>query len=349
LNNLPFTLIELGLLACLMAACLANVRQHKAMLLLLPFAIACAAGAAVGYPKSAYHLLLIGVIWAASLRTHWSKTSRRLVKAGAISSLLVVFVISVALSDWQLEMKITAPQLFSVWALILLLTSDRSFRIPVAITIIFDMMISLQVAARGVLLGDLFALLSVRRNPRIIRRFIPLFAVLSTLLYILVYPIFVLMGSDDFLSGSLSNFQRSLLNFQAVIDIVGVPFTLNETGIFAAASELQYSHDSDSLTVHNLLLAFGLFNGLIPALWLGYLILRILRQLALGPYLPIGLYLYFVMLLGPDSSVTRYSLILLTSLLVISGGIPTRASVSTSGRALRAPTPLASAHNEGHL
>jgi uncharacterized membrane protein len=126
-----------------------------------------------------------------------------------------------------------------------------------------------------------------------------------------------LYAGQDLIQETASNSQRALMNIASLTNSFNNLITLDETAVFDVVSEYQYSHDSSNLTVHNLFLSFSLFNGLLPAIILLTVVMVGIRRLSGTSYLPIGVFVYFLMLLGPDSFETRYALLLLVALVVI--------------------------------
>jgi len=313
---------ELALFAALFFVCMANVRRYPLLLLLLPLTFFCIAMALLGYTKSAYHLLLVGLAFYATRPVIWPTLGKAFVKYFLIAILFYLSFQEILTSDWSFQNKVMVPQFYYLWGAILILNgAKRNWLTNVAILlIVLDFIVSFYVSARGMMIGSALALLFFV-NGLSSRHAAILFVLLSgSVLYTFVLPYVLLYSNSFFINETASNVQRSLMNISALLASTDSIITLDEFKIYGSAADHMYSHDDSNLTVHNLFLAFSLFNGLLPAVILFAVLVRSISKLASTSYLPFAIFLFFLMLLGPDSFNTRFALLVVLSLVIIHAG-----------------------------
>jgi len=274
-------------------------------------------GVLLGFPKSSYHYLLIGMLFYTVYEDRWSARSRNIVRSGMILVLVLMSIKSFFYFDFKFDNKYTILQLYTLWGAIIISKYRGRLYYFIPLLMFIDIALSLKVAARGVLISTLTSLALVIKSISRKRVLILSFFFGFLLIYILAAPVFMLFDQHDILKMSASNSQRSAMNYSALSDVLRSPLLLDENLIYESASRYKFEYDDNRLTVHNLILAFGLFNGLLPGLLLLFLIFMAINRLIGSPYLPFAGYLFFVMMLGPDSSVTRISLIFLAGLVII--------------------------------
>lgn len=307
--------IEIYLMCMMLLSILLSIRKNTVLILTFPATAILMIAAFSGYTKSAYHLLIICTILA-STTSQWTEGSKKLAKISLQFCLLATGISALIHADWSLHNKNNAPQLYAIWGLITVTATTPLANFIARIMMFGDILTSLQSLARGVLIGSSAALGLSFIKPRRIATIIPIIGILIFAIYVFAMPILLTIGKSATLENSASNAQRALMNYHALMD--SRMFSMNETAIFESAESLQYPHDDDRLTVHNLILAFSLFNGIAPATALFACTIFILKKISLGKLLPLGFYLYLLIILGPDSSHTRISLLLLGSLSIIS-------------------------------
>lgn len=319
MSNILVACLELALLAALFVGCLMNARRYPSFFLLLPFAIICAILTGFGWPKSSYHLLLIGLFYFATRPIRWKRSTRQFLRLFVSFELLFLVIVDFVQADWSMQSKTAVPQSFYLWGTVFLLTRrGLSWARILAIgLIVLDIGVSIIVSARGILFGSAAALFFIPKRIAKRRNILTSVLVISFLSYILIAPLLMLFVEQDVIIATASNAQRSAMNNKALIYSMQKPVALDETSVFDSVSEFRYSYDGSKLTVHNLFLAFGLFNGFFPALVLWVLVIKSIRRLSGSHLLPVGVYLYFIMILGPDSFTTRFSLMLLAVLIIL--------------------------------
>ncbi len=305
--------LELSLVFTISFCIVSSISKSKAIIFAAGLIGSLAVGAVLGYPKSTYHLLLI-VVAAICTKSHWSAASRRASNIAAQLCLFFIAAIALTNAEWSMQDKNKSPQFFAIWGLILI-NSNRPWASLVArLFMIFDILLSYISSARGILLGSVSALGLSGKNHSRIKKYISTIAAATFFIYLLAVPIILATNKVDKLENSASNAQRALMNYHALMDSKFI--TMSETAIFDSAEPLRYAHDDERLTVHNLFLAFALFNGLIPAAILFISVITMISKISDSRLIPLGFYLYLVITLGPDSSQTRISLLLLCALCI---------------------------------
>jgi hypothetical protein len=310
--------IEIVLFAAVFFACIANARRDSLAILLIPFAIFCLAMTLGGYAKSSYHLLIIGVAAYSIRPISWPPITRVIVKYILVISLFSLSLHEFYFADWTFQNKVMTPQFYYLWGALLIFSQSNIVVKYIAIPLIFlDLIISFGVSARGMIVGCIFALLFLVRGLNSRRKAVISILLLCSFLYTFLAPFFMLYTNLEVISETASNTQRSLMNIDALQASMDAIVTLDESRVFTSASDYQYSNDDSNLTVHNLFLAFALFNGFLPALILFWVVIFSVSNLDRTYYLPFGVFLFFLMLLGPDSFNTRFSLLLILSLNIV--------------------------------
>ena len=313
--------IEIILISSLVISILLNSSKNKYLLLIFPALFLLCFGYIFDFIKSAYHFFLLVVIILSVLNLKWSKNSKLIIKYSLIFTLILYCIYRIINVDLSLGDKSFYPTTFPVWAALIIIYGYR-LKKTLVVTTLIDAIFAYIVKARAVLIGDIFCILAFYVPIKIIKKFIYTVPIAAFILYVFSNPAAYYFGYGNFLEDSASNKQRSLMNFEALISFISRPIQFDENSIFNTASDFindQNDSNQNMLTVHCLFLAFGQFNGLIPMLVLYICVLNIMGRLVGTQYLPIAIYSYFQILLGPDSFDMRYFLLLMPCCLVLSG------------------------------
>lgn len=301
---------EIILLAALQLAIFLNTSRNPLSIFYLCFFTFMGVSFLLGFPKSAFHLLLVVNALYFALCKSWGGQSTKIIQSGLVIGLVFLIIPEmVALfSGSGFANKLNAPALFPLWILMIVVPAFRKFKTVIVAIIIATIIIAVLASARGILLASVPALLYYiyqRKLPAMVY-FVPFLA--AFLIYSFATPLMDAVGYNSYLNSSASNWQRAMMNDSALKDTISTLFTMNESRIFDSAIDFRYSYDMENLSVHNIFLAFGLFNGLIPALILLFSCLSMVTRHRNSPLACVMMFLFIYMLLGPDTSVTRFSL-----------------------------------------
>ena len=298
-----------------------NLRRNLFVSFLFAFSlIYLVAAVYLGYYKSAYHMMFVALVPLAIVSEGLNKSSRaRFYWVLAIS--LVLLAVSEFLgSSLSFDNKYESPNFYYVWGLVLLAPLVPKYKYwAVLILFCVEIIISMQVGARGMIVYTLVSLVFL--GARWIK--FPVFAQIGlflglTLFYVFSLEIAHIMGFTDYIYSSASNYQRAFLNSRAVEFLSGNFLILDEESIFAQFRDLRYSYDSEELSVHCLYLAFGLFNGVLPALLIyGAALYMVVKTRGIA-YKPLSAFLLLFTIFGPDVTVTRSGLLIIVYLYLLS-------------------------------
>jgi hypothetical protein len=309
---------ELGLILVQALVILAADRRPQVMLIILLGGTAAAIATALGLPKAGYHFLLLCLFAAAVMSRPLDGLSQSTLRLCLFAATAIAFVGMTADSGLTLAGKYeTHAPIYLLLMLGFLIGPEKLNRWFVFLMIAIAAVAAHANAARGVLLGAVFMGMAVFFAWTARKWLITAVMVGFMAFYFTAYPVMTALGYTDILSGSASNYQRAGMNLQALIDMAPHPITFDDQTIFAAASTYRYSYNAADLTVHSLPLAFGLFNGWMAAVLLIALMIVAARRLTSGPYYPFFVYLFFEVVLGPDSFSTRCSLLLISGLVLL--------------------------------
>lgn len=306
---------ELALLLMLQLSIFLNTFRRKIPLLYLCIVGLLIAAVSLGYPKRGYHLMLVASsLYVASCR-HWSRQEKRTIFFGLVISLILLLVpelnaLKSTFSAGFLD-KIRAPKLYPLWMLMIILPAFRKHRALITLCMMATALIAIQVSARGILLGTVAALIVYKFSHKIPAKFYYTILFSSFMTYTFAVPILHSFGYSGYLEMSASNWQRSMMNISALNGTLATYFAMDELSIFTSALDYRYSYDSASLSVHNLFLAFGLFNGLLPMVALLCSVIYLVARHRSSTLAPVMVFSYFYILLGPDSSNTRAALLII--------------------------------------
>ncbi|UAL08908.1 hypothetical protein [Caulobacter segnis] len=313
MNLLPI-LSELSILCGLLVVLAMQLFRSRLAVVLATAAAGAMAMLVLGYPKSGYHALIALIGIYAVLPVHRSYVSSKflLIPIGVSLSILAIHWISS--SNISILSKYSTPKLFPLWFMALFFLPEKRGRLVATLIILVEIYLQNRVQARGLMLGAFTALAALYMPSTLTRRFAVPLAVSALVLYVAAFPIARAMGVERAIYSSASNMQRAGMNNAALMDTLKQPLTLDENAIFVSARPFAYSYDTASLTVHNLFLAFGLFNGLIVAFLLVAVTLLIVNTQTERRFIAISLFCFLYAMLGPDTAYTRVVLLILFSI-----------------------------------
>lgn len=279
---------------------------------------AAAAGATVlmvlGYPKSGYHALIALAGVCAVLPVRRSYVSPKFLLIPIALSLIILATHWITSSDVSILNKYSTPKLFPLWFMVLFFFPEKRGQIFATLIIVVDIYLQNRVQARGLMLGAVIALAVLYVPSPLTRRFAFPLAASALALYVAAFPIARALEVEGAIYSSASNMQRAGMNNAALIDIIKHPLKFDENAIFVSARAFAYSYDTATLTVHNLFLAFGLFNGLIVACLMVTVTLMIINAQTERRFIAISLFCFLYVMLGPDTAYTRVVLLILLSI-----------------------------------
>ncbi|MCU8104649.1 hypothetical protein L5M38_08850 [Shewanella sp. SM101] len=318
-NYIPYV-VEVLAFSFIFICILTNLKRfHYLVSFCLFFVMFFLAVFIFGFYKSSYHALILVLLFFSFIISFNGKVSFRYSSFFIKLIFFILIFLMISSADFTFSDKTNMPKLFPLWAVLMVLFKNRSshlIRFLIFSLLFIDLFFALKSSARGISLGLISAIYFYKFRPNCFQSTLPFFLIFAFLLYILLQPILLYFSSDGLLNSSASNFQRVMMNISSVKHIVNYPFMFNETLIFTSVDEYRYAHDSDKLTVHNIILAFSLFNGWLSGLLLLCLISFSAKRFYHSNYLPIFIYMFGVLMLGPDAFDTRIYIMLIALMLI---------------------------------